>query len=280
MIKVSEFCKVYDQTIAVKSLSFNVQPGQVLGLVGRNGAGKTTTLRAMTGIIPASDGQLSVDGFDIATYPIEVKKRTAYVPDDPQLFSDLTVEQHLKFQASVYGVADPTQEIAKLLEMFELEPKRHTAASGLSRGMRQKLAICCAYLQNPRALLLDEPMTGIDPQAIRVLKDSIIEKSKSGTAIIISSHLLAMVQDICTHVLVLNSGQRKFFGKLDELRQRFPVGEGGKIDAASLEQAFFSALSEDDAASGEMTEALKNKPVVLSSLDDFNQVSSNQSTQV
>ena len=275
MIKVSEFCKVYDDTIAVRKLSFNVQPGQVLGLVGRNGAGKTTTLRAMTGIIPASDGQLSVDGFDIASEPIEVKKRTAYVPDDPQLFSDLSVEQHLKFQASVYDVADPTAEIARLLEMFELEPKRHTAASGLSRGMRQKLAICCAYLQNPRALLLDEPMTGIDPQAIRVLKDSIIEKSKSGTAIIISSHLLAMVQDICTHVLVLNSGTRKFFGELDELRQRFPVGDGENIDASSLEQAFFSALSEEGAdVSQELT---GNKPVVLSSLGSQSQVSSSQS---
>lgn len=282
MIEVSEFCKVYEDTIAVRGLSFNVQPGQVLGLVGRNGAGKTTTLRAMTGIIPASVGQLSVDGFDIASDPIEVKKRTAYVPDDPQLFSDLSVEQHLKFQASVYDVADPTQEIARLLEMFELEPKRHTAASGLSRGMRQKLAICCAYLQNPRALLLDEPMTGIDPQAIRVLKDSIIEKSKSGTAIIISSHLLAMVQDICTHVLVLNSGSRKFFGELDELRKRFPVGDGENIDASSLEQAFFSALSEVDG--GGLPEELSGtekmneaKPVVLSSLDSQSQVSSSQS---
>ena len=282
MIEVSEFCKVYDDTIAVRGLSFNVQPGQVLGLVGRNGAGKTTTLRAMTGIIPASVGQLCVDGFDIASDPIEVKKRTAYVPDDPQLFSDLSVEQHLKFQASVYDVADPTQEIARLLEMFELEPKRHTAASGLSRGMRQKLAICCAYLQNPRALLLDEPMTGIDPQAIRVLKDSIIEKSKSGTAIIISSHLLAMVQDICTHVLVLNSGSRKFFGELDELRKRFPVGDGENIDASSLEQAFFSALSEVDG--GGLPEELSGtekmngaKPVVLSSLDSQSQVSSSQS---
>ena len=259
MIEVNGFCKVYDDTIAVRELSFNVQPGQVLGLVGRNGAGKTTTLRAMTGIIPASDGELKVDGFDIATDPISVKKLTAYVPDDPQLFSDLSVEQHLKFQASVYGVADPTDEIARLLEMFELEPKRHTRASGLSRGMRQKLAICCAYLQNPRALLLDEPMTGIDPQAIRVLKDSIIEKSKSGAAIIISSHLLAMVEDICTHVLVLNSGRRKFFGELDELRKRFQVGDDNNIDASSLEQAFFSALNEvDDALSSELNPTLSN----------------------
>lgn len=271
MIEVNGFCKTYDDTVAVQSLSFNVQPGQVLGLVGRNGAGKTTTLRAMTGIIPASDGQLIVDGFDVVNEPIKVKTRTAYVPDDPQLFSDLSVEQHLKFQASVYSIADPTEEIARLLEMFELEPKRHTRASGLSRGMRQKLAICCAYLQNPKALLLDEPMTGIDPQAIRVLKDSVIEKSKNGTAIIISSHLLAMVEDICTHVLVLNSGRRKFFGTLDELRERFRVGDDNNIDAASLEQAFFSALSQAEDA---LADELDGNPATQNSISPSQSVTS------
>jgi len=251
VIEVIDFCKVYDDTIAVRNLSFQLNPGQVLGLVGRNGAGKTTTLRAMTGIIPASSGKLKVDGFEIVANPIEVKQRTAYVPDDPQLFNDLSVEQHLQFQASVYGVKNPGPEIAELLQMFELEDKRHTRASGLSRGMRQKLAISCAYLQNPKALLLDEPMTGLDPQAIRVLKESITEKAKSGAAIIISSHLLAMVEDICSHVLVLNSGSRKFFGELDDLRKKFKVGDDSNIDAASLEEAFFSALSDVDQAINE-----------------------------
>ena len=242
MIEVNRFCKVYDETIAVKNLSFQVASGQILGLVGRNGAGKTTTLRAITGIIPASQGILKVDGFDIDQSPIEVKQRTAYVPDDPQLFSDLSVEQHLKFQASVYGVTNPTDEIGNLLEMFELEPKRHTRASGLSRGMRQKLAICCAYLQNPNALLLDEPMTGLDPQAIRVLKTSIVEQAKNGAAVIISSHLLAMVEDVCTHVMVLNAGRRRFLGSLQKFRDTF-IADDNLIDASSLEQAFFGALS-------------------------------------
>ena len=241
MIEVDQFCKAYDGEIAVEQLSFELQSGEILGLVGRNGAGKTTTLRALTGIIPPSSGELRVDGYSIAKDPIELKKRTAYVPDDPQLFGDLSIEQHLKFQASVYGIENPTDLMRDLLKMFDLEKKRHAAASSLSRGMRQKLAICCAYLQQPKVLLLDEPMTGLDPQAIRVLKQSVIDQAKSGAAVIISSHLLAMVEDICTHVLVLNSGRCKFFGTLDQLQTKF---SGDELEATTLEEAFFSALSE------------------------------------
>ncbi len=243
MISVKRFCKAYDESVAVKKLSFEVSAGQIVGLVGRNGAGKTTTLKALCGIIPASGGELAVDGFSIQNQPIEVKKRTAYVPDDPKLFEDLTVQQHLQFQASMYGVDSPGSKVDELLLMFELQNKRHTPASALSRGMRQKLAISCAYLQNPKALLLDEPMTGLDPQGIRVLKESIVEKAQDGAAIMISSHLLAMVEDICTHVLVLNLGKCKFWGTLDELSKKFGTNDESS-DNNSLEDAFFNALSD------------------------------------
>ncbi len=242
MINVVGFSKCYEQFLAVDNLSFSVQPGQVLGLVGRNGAGKTTTLRSINGIIPLSQGTIEVDGFSIDSNPIELKQRTAYVPDDPQLFEDLTVEQHLQFQASVYQISDPADEMTRLLQMFELSPKRHNAASSLSRGMRQKLAICCAYLQQPKVLLLDEPMTGLDPQGIRVLKQSIKEQAKRGAAVIISSHLLAMVEDICSHVMVLDCGKTKFLGELAELQEQFAGDQ--TPDNQSLEQAFFSALGD------------------------------------
>ncbi len=245
MIRVQHFSKCYDDAVAVRDLSFHVEPGQVLGLVGRNGAGKTTTLRSITGIIPSTDGHLIVDGYHLDSAPIEVKQRTAYVPDDPQLFEDLTVLQHLQFQASVYGITNPDSHIDQLLDEFELEFKRHARASSLSRGMRQKLAICCAYVQRPKALLLDEPMTGLDPQAIRQLKLSVSRQSDSGTAVIISSHLLAMVEDICSHVLVLDRGQRKFFGTIDELRQSF--ADQDAPTSSTLEDAFFSALSNMEA---------------------------------
>ncbi len=238
MIEAVEFCKAYDSTVAVTGLSFQVAAGQVLGLVGPNGAGKTTTLRALTGIIPSSGGKLRVAGFDLDDAPLEAKRRSAYVPDDPQLFHDLTVEQHLTFTASVYGVEEPADKMARLLEQFDLEFKRHTRASDLSRGMRQKLAICCAYLHDPQALLLDEPMTGLDPRGIRVLKQTIVERAQQGAAVIISSHLLAMVEDICTHVLILDVGQQHFLGTLGQLRSRFADSR----DDATLEDVFFRAM--------------------------------------
>lgn len=241
MIQLRNFCKCYGSEKAVDNLSAEVLPGQVLGLIGRNGAGKTTTLRALTGIIPATSGSVSVDGYELSEHPIEAKQRTAYVPDDPQLFNDLTVEQHLQFTASVYGVTAFTDKMNGLLDRFELAEKRHSPASGLSRGMRQKLAICCAYLHAPAALLLDEPMTGLDPPGIRNLKQSIREHAQQGTAVIISSHLLAMVEDICTHVLIIDRGQMKFYGSLAEIKAQVrtddqPTGQ------SSLEDVFFAAL--------------------------------------
>ncbi len=239
MIEALQFSKAYDSTVAVSAVSFHVAAGQVLGLVGPNGAGKTTTLRALAGIIPSSAGELRIAGFDLAHSPLEVKRRAAYVPDDPQLFHDLTVEQHLAFMASVFGVNDPVEKITLLLQGFDLEGKRQTRAADLSRGMRQKLAICCAYLHDPLALLLDEPMTGLDPRGIRVLKQSILQRAEQGAAVIISSHLLAMVEDICSHVLILDVGRKRFFGTIGELRSMF----ADLRDDATLEDIFFRAIN-------------------------------------
>ena len=241
MIVVDRFSKMYSGLLAVDELSFRVRPGEVLGLVGRNGAGKTTTLRSLAGIIPATSGSLAVNGFDVGDAPVAAKQITAYVADDPQLFHDLSVEQHLRFAASVYRIRNASTRIDQLLEAFELTAKRHVAASNLSRGMRQKLGICSACLSEPRALLLDEPLTGLDPQAIRILKETIRDLAGQGTAVIISSHLLAMVEDLCTHVLILDAGQARFFGTLAELRVHYPENStiGGET---TLEHAYFAAL--------------------------------------
>lgn len=251
MIKLSNFSKAYEDSIAVSNLNFQVQPGQVLGLVGRNGAGKTSTIKSIAGIISISGGEVRVDGHSIEASPVDAKKITAYVPDDPELFTDLTVLQHLQFTASVYGIQTPSNAIATLLTNFELEAKRHSRASELSRGMRQKLAICCAWLQQPRALLLDEPMTGLDPYGIRMLKTSIVDQAKSGTAVIISSHLLAMVEDICSHILILDQGQAKFLGTIEQLKLRFGgEAEGSGLTgtesgiARTLEEIYFAAIDQ------------------------------------
>jgi len=239
VIEVHDFHKAYASHVAVRGVSFRVGAGEILGLIGPNGAGKTTTMRAIAGIIPASRGELRVAGFDVAAAPIEAKRRTAFVPDEPPLFSDLTVAEHLSFYASVYEVVDAEAKTQRLLAEFELDRRVDMPAGKLSRGMRQKLAICCAYLYDPPALLFDEPLTGLDPQGIRVLKRSLRERAEAGAAVVISSHLLAMVEDLCTHVLILAAGEEKYCGLLGELRNSFEEMEA----TARLEDMFFAATS-------------------------------------
>ena len=246
MIRVDDFHKAYDSTVAAAGLSFEVAAGQVLGLIGPNGAGKTTTLRALAGIVSPSRGRLEVCGFDVERQPLQAKRRVAYVPDDPQLFADLTVEQHLAFIAAVYRVSDADAKAARLLDDFELSAKRTAPARDLSRGMRQKLAVCCAYLHDPQAILYDEPLTGLDPHGIRRLKQSIVERAQAGAAVIVSSHLLAMVEDICTHVLILAEGRQRFRGPLHEVCTAFGEADG----AATLEEVFFRATAPAPAAAG------------------------------
>ncbi len=239
VIVVDGLKKAYQNEVAVDDVSFQVNPGQVMGLIGPNGAGKTTTLRTIAAIIPSSGGHVRVAGFDVDSDALQVKSRTAYVPDDPQLFNDLTIEQHFAFTASVYQVDQWQERMGDILRRFDLVRKRNTRASDLSRGMRQKLAIGCAYLYQPRALLLDEPMTGLDPRGIRVLKETILEQAKQGAAIIISSHLLAMVEDICSDVLILELGSKKFHGDLVSLKREY--SDDG--DASTLEDVFFNAVT-------------------------------------
>ena len=185
VIVIENFHKTYRDTIAVAGLSLHVRAGEILGLVGPNGAGKTTTLRSLCGIIPPTSGRITIAGYDLATHPIEAKSRLAYIPDDPKLFDMLTVDEHLEYMAAAYRVADAENRSARLLDQFELTPKQGALAQELSRGMRQKVAICCAYLHDPAAIIFDEPFTGLDPRAIRTLKNSIAAQARSGAAITI-----------------------------------------------------------------------------------------------
>ena len=241
VIEAVGFRKTYGSTVAVANLSFQVKPGEILGLVGPNGAGKTTTMRSLAALINPTSGRLMVNGRNVANDPVGVKQSLAYLPDDPHHFPDLTVEEHLAFIASAFRVEDAQQKSNRLLDEFELLGKRRSRARDLSRGMRQKLAICCAYLHDPKALLFDEPLTGLDPHGIRSLKASIRERADKGTAVLVSSHLLAMVEDLCTHILILHAGQERFFGTLEELKRQFFQKEQN----ATLERIFFLATQSD-----------------------------------
>ncbi|QDT04155.1 ABC-type transporter ATP-binding protein EcsA [Rubripirellula lacrimiformis] len=236
MIIVESLRKLYEDYLAVDGVSFSLGRGQICGLVGPNGAGKTTTMRCIAGLIRATEGSLKVAGIPCGDDPIELKRRLAYVPDDPPLFDDLTVEQHLDFIGRVYGVENHAAKCVALMEQFDLIKKRRAGATTLSRGMRQKLAVACAYLYDPDVLLLDEPLTGLDPPGIRTLLESIHQRAAAGATVIISSHLLAMIEDVCTHLLVMQNGKAEYFGAAEDLRLRFP-------HARTLEAAYFAATS-------------------------------------
>lgn len=241
-IVVQAYHKTYGPTVAVQGITFSVAPGEILGLVGPNGAGKTTTMRALAGILTPSSGRLLIAGHDVAREPVAAKMALAYVPDDPNLFDNLTVWEHLRFIASAYRVNNWRPQAEILLEQFELTEKRNALASELSRGMRQKVAICCGYLHNPSAILLDEPLTGLDPRGIRTMQESIRGRAAAGAAVMVSSHLLSLVEDLCTSVLILHRGRMLVHGTLPDLRRQ--IDESGRHE--SLEDLFFRLTETDD----------------------------------
>lgn len=242
MIDVSEYTKLYGDTVAVQSLSFHVAPGDVLGLVGPNGAGKTTTLRALAGILQPTSGRITVAGIDLRQDPVAAKARLAFVPDEPQLFDYLTVTEHLQFVARLYGVPDAAPRIPTLLEELELTAKRDALPPELSRGMKQKLAIACGLLHRPAALLLDEPLTGLDPVGIRRMKETITARAREGTAVILSSHLLHLVEELCTRLLIIRRGRMVAFGTIEDI-----VGARPELAGRSLEEIFIALTGGDDA---------------------------------
>jgi ABC-2 type transport system ATP-binding protein len=237
MIEVNGLSKRYGTFTAVHDVSFTVGSGEVLGLVGPNGAGKTTTLRCLAGIIPATSGMVRIAGHDIATDPLPAKRALAFFPDEPRLFDYLTVRQHLNFVARIYGVQHHETIAQPLLDEFEIADKADQLPGELSRGMKQKLAIACGLLHGPKVMFFDEPLTGLDPLGIRRMKNSIIRRARDGATIVLSSHLLHLLEEVCTHVLILKKGAKIADGTLAEVVARFSNGE----ENVSLEDVFIRA---------------------------------------
>jgi len=235
VIDVHDLTKLYGDFPAVQGLSFHVAPGEVLGLVGPNGAGKTTTLRSIAGIIVPTRGRVRVAGFDLAERPIDVKRALAFIPDEPQLFEYLTVDEHLRFTGRLYGVAEVAARVGPLLDEVELTAKRNALPSELSRGMRQKLAIACGLLHDPSALILDEPLTGLDPVGIRRMKSTIAARARQGAAVILSSHLLHLVEELCTRLLVIQHGRAVAYGTIEAI-----VAERPELSGRGLEEVFLA----------------------------------------
>ncbi len=241
LIEAAGLTKLYGEFPAVTDLSFSVRAGEVIGLVGPNGAGKTTTLRCLSGIIPPTRGAVQICGHNMARDPIAAKRSLAFFADEPRLFDYLTVAQHLTFTARIYNVADYQPLARQLLEELEIAAQAEKLPGELSRGMKQKLAIACGFLHAPRAIFFDEPLTGLDPLGIRRMKDSILQRAAAGAAILISSHLLHLLEEICSHVLILKDGRKIIDGSMDEVRRQFSEVPAG----ANLEEIFFRATGEN-----------------------------------
>jgi ABC-2 type transport system ATP-binding protein len=235
-LEVVDLDKSYGDLRAVTGLSFAVAPGEILGLVGPNGAGKTSTLRCLGGILPPTRGAIRIGGHDLVADPVAAKSQLAFLPDEPRLFDYLTVWEHLNLVARLYGVADWQVRGNALLDELELAAKRDALPSELSRGMKQKLTIACGFLHLPSVILLDEPLTGLDPLAIRKMKQSLKQRAQAGTAIVLSSHLLPLVEELCARVLVIAHGKMRALGSLDDIRAQ--MAASGSSDDLSLEELF------------------------------------------
>ncbi len=221
MLKIENFRKSYGKNEVVKGISLTVEPGEIFGFIGHNGAGKTTTIRSVVGIIDFEGGSIFVDGKDIKKDPIGCKQVMAYIPDNPDLYENLTGIKYLNFICDIYGVETDVRKsrIEELARELEILDNLGDTISSYSHGMKQKLAIIGALIHQPKLLILDEPFVGLDPKASFTLKERMKELCKQGTSIFFSSHVLEVVEKLCHKVAILKDGEIIHIGKMEEVAQ-------------------------------------------------------------
>ena len=244
-ISVQGLRRSYGAFTAVHDLSFEVRGGEIVGLIGPNGAGKTTTLRTLAGILKPTAGRVIVDGHDVVQAPIDAKRRLAFMPDEPHLFEYLTVEEHLRLIGRLYTVTDFEARARQLIAELELVGKERALPAELSRGMRQKVVIACGLVRDAAVLLFDEPLTGLDPIGIRRMRDTITRRARAGAAILVSSHLLHLVEEVCTRVIIMDRGHKVADGSVEELASREDLAAAG----SNLEQIFLRVTGHGPAIS-------------------------------
>ncbi|MCI0596014.1 MAG: ABC transporter ATP-binding protein [candidate division Zixibacteria bacterium] len=234
MIETFHLGKNFGGVRAVVDLNLQTKPGEIFGFLGPNGAGKTTTIKLISGLLRPSSGRVTVGGFDVAAQPIEAKKIMAYVPDQPQLYGKLTVEEFLKFVGAVFRMDSKTcqEGIGNFLELFGFAEKRGELIESLSHGTKQKVAMAAAFLHEPKVLLLDEPLVGLDPRSARILKDLFRQYAKRGATIFLSTHILEVAERMCDRVGIINKGELVAIGAAEELKSK--TGKAGE----SLEDLF------------------------------------------
>jgi len=242
MLEAKGLTKYYGSVLAVQSIDFTLEPGQVLGYLGPNGAGKSTTVKMLTGLLEPTNGHVLFDGQDIHRDLTGYRRHLGYVPEEANLYPYLTGYEYLELVGTLRGMA-PARMRAKIdsfLQLFSLFPHRHISLSSYSKGMRQRVLLISALLDNPDVLVLDEPLSGLDVTSALILKNLILSLAAKGKTIFYCSHVLEVVERVCSRLLILRKGQVIASGATEEVRQR--------IGQASLENIFLQLVEDRDVA--------------------------------
>ncbi len=236
MITLRNVTKRFGTFTAVNDLSLEVKPAELYGFLGPNGAGKTTTIKMMTGLFSPTAGAISINGFDIQKSPIEAKRSTGYIPDQPFLYDKLTGKEYMFFCAGLYKMpkSDTRRKIDELVEYFKLEAWINKRAEDYSQGMRQRVVIASALLHDPRVIIIDEPMVGLDPQSAHIVKSAFKQKARDGAAIFMSTHSLHVVEELCDRVGIIKDGKIIFEDTMAAL-ETFKHRHDGKFESVFLE---------------------------------------------
>jgi ABC-2 type transport system ATP-binding protein len=220
MIQVQDLVKSYGSFRAVDGVSLDVAPGQIHGFLGANGAGKTTAIRMIAGLLKPDAGRITINGHDLAKSPALAKRGLGFIPDRPFIYEKLTAGEFLRFHAGLYGIDGDGlgERVAEMLGLFELGRWEGELVESFSHGMKQRLVMCAAFLHRPRAVLVDEPMVGLDPRGARLIKQVFKEMSRKGVAILMSTHTLEVAQEMCDRISIILRGKIIARGTVDELR--------------------------------------------------------------
>ncbi|MDX9758117.1 MAG: ABC transporter ATP-binding protein [Bacteroidota bacterium] len=232
MIRITDLTKRFEETVAVDHITLSVYPGEILGFLGPNGAGKSTTVKMLTGMLQPTSGTAEIAGFDVQRFPIEVKKRIGYIPESGAMYENLSPAEYLDFVASLYHI-DPVvaeSRYCELLDLFGILHAKDQRLAEFSKGMKQKVLISSALLHRPEVLFLDEPLNGLDANAAMVVKELLKKLAAQGKTIFFSSHILEVVERICTRIIIIDRGQQIIAGTARSIVE--------DTDSASLEDAF------------------------------------------
>ncbi|MEX2117400.1 MAG: ABC transporter ATP-binding protein [Bacteroidota bacterium] len=236
MIQLQNVTKTFGSFVAVDNLSLTVQPGELFGFLGPNGAGKTTTIKMIAGLFTPTSGSILINGYDSATHPIQAKQSLAYIPDQPFLYDKLTGREFLYFVGGLFKLSKQflKEQIEMLIEHFEIGDWVDKRTEDYSQGMRQRITIVAGLLHQPKAIVVDEPMVGLDPRSARIVLDTLKKKSREGVAIFMSTHSLQVAEELCDRIGIIKDG-RLIFADTQERLQAYKREYDGKFESVFLE---------------------------------------------